>query len=203
MMSGVSEVLHPVVAQVLPVAVFLLWQWWIWQRRADETEVETHLEDDGVPIGSSDAGLGRVDRPARLDVPPVANGSCPGTAGGSALGSVAEFEGQQLTVIGFMTRSDEFEGTRYFWQEYLLYNPAVGFRWLVESDGHWSYVTNVPPGEVTEAGSTARHGGRGFKMYQDAVARVEYVEGEFYWKVEAGEFRAELVFLGFEFGGSP
>ncbi|HEX8291211.1 MAG TPA: DUF4178 domain-containing protein [Pyrinomonadaceae bacterium] len=103
------------------------------------------------------------------------------------LGGAAEFEGREFTVIGYMVRSVEFEGVRYFWQEYLLYEPAVGFRWLVESDGHWSYVTPVPPGEVVEAGSTARHGGRGYKMYQDAVARVEYVEGEFYWKVEAGE----------------
>ena len=103
------------------------------------------------------------------------------------LGGKAEFEGREFEVIGFMVRSVEFEGVRYFWQEYLLYNAAVGFRWLVESDGHWSYVTSVPPGEVTESGSTALHGGRRYKMFQDAVARVEYVEGEFYWKVEAGE----------------
>src|SRR5919205_967675 len=103
------------------------------------------------------------------------------------LGGTAEFEGRPFTVIGFMVRSVEFEGVRYFWQEYLLYNAAVGFRWLVESDGHWSYVTPVPPGEVTESGSRALYGGRGFKMFQDAVALVEYVEGEFYWKVEAGE----------------
>lgn len=103
------------------------------------------------------------------------------------LGGKAEFEGREFEVIGFMVRSVEFEGVRYFWQEYLLYNPAVGFRWLVESDGHWSYVTTVPPGEVYESGSRATHAGRSFKMFQDAVARVEYVEGEFYWKVEAGE----------------
>ncbi|MDT5272182.1 MAG: hypothetical protein QOH49_4368 [Acidobacteriota bacterium] len=103
------------------------------------------------------------------------------------LGGTAEFEGRPFTVIGYMVRSVEFEGVRYFWQEYLLYNPAVGFRWLVESDGHWSYVTSVPPGEVVESGSRALHAGRSFKMFQDAVARVEYVEGEFYWKVEAGE----------------
>ncbi len=103
------------------------------------------------------------------------------------LGGTAEFEGREFAVIGYMVRSVEFEGVRYFWQEYLLYNPAVGFRWLVESDGHWSYVTAVAPGEVSESGSRASYGGRGFKMFQDAVALVEYVEGEFYWKVEAGE----------------
>jgi hypothetical protein len=75
---------------------------------------------------------------------------------------------------------------RYYWQEYLLYNPSVGFRWLVESDGHWSYVKSVAPGEVSEDGS-ARYGGKRFKMFQDATARAEYVQGEFYWKVTVGE----------------
>jgi predicted RNA-binding Zn-ribbon protein involved in translation (DUF1610 family) len=103
------------------------------------------------------------------------------------LGAQAEFEGQQLTVIGFMTRSVEFEGVRYYWQEYLLYNPAVGFRWLVQSDAHWSYVRAVPPGEVTEAGARASYQGKSFKVFQDAWAQVDYVTGEFYWKVEVGE----------------
>jgi DNA-directed RNA polymerase subunit RPC12/RpoP len=109
-----------------------------------------------------------------------------GTQPSIPLGATAEFEGQQLTVIGFMVRSVEFEGVRYFWQEYLLYNPAIGFRWLVESDGNWSYVRSVPPGEVTED-KGAQYGGKRFKMFQDATARVEYVEGEFYWKVSVGE----------------
>ncbi|HEX6182720.1 MAG TPA: DUF4178 domain-containing protein [Pyrinomonadaceae bacterium] len=102
------------------------------------------------------------------------------------IGGTAEFEGRTFTVIGYMARSVEFDGVRYFWQEYLLYEPAVGFRWLVESDGHWSYVTAVPPGEVREEARPV-YGGRRFKIFQDAVARVEYVEGEFYWRVEAGE----------------
>ncbi|HEV2864005.1 MAG TPA: DUF4178 domain-containing protein [Pyrinomonadaceae bacterium] len=102
------------------------------------------------------------------------------------LGAAAEFEGRPQTVIGFVVRSVEFDGVRYFWQEYLLYNPATGFRWLVESDGHWSYVKPVPPGEVT-ANGRASYGGRSFKKFQDATARVEFVTGEFYWKVEAGE----------------
>ena len=53
-----------------------------------------------------------------------------------------------------MVRSVEFEGVRYYWQEYLLYNPAVGFRWLVESDGHWSYVSAVSPAKY----SVGQHG---------------------------------------------
>jgi hypothetical protein len=33
----------------------------------------------------------------------------------------------------------------------------------------------------------ATYGGERFKIYQDAVARVEHVAGEFYWKVSLGE----------------
>ena len=110
------------------------------------------------------------------------------------IASIGEFEGVKQMVIGFMARSVEFEGVRYFWQEYLLYNPQIGFRWLVSSDDNWSYVHSMPPGEVLHKsgafggkGDTVQFQGESYKLYQDAVARVEYVIGEFFWKVEVGE----------------
>ncbi len=104
------------------------------------------------------------------------------------IGAIGVFEGGlQLTVIGFVARSVEIEGTRYFWTEYLLYHPQVGFRWLVNSDNHWNFVESVPPGEVTEFEKIAQCRGKSFKIFQDAEARVEYVAGEFYWKVEIEE----------------
>ena len=102
------------------------------------------------------------------------------------LGSVGQFEEGQLTVIGFVARSVTFDRT-YFWFEYLLYRPQIGFRWLVQSDDHWSYVKAVPPGEVSEGFRVATFQGREFKLFQDATATVEYVAGEFYWKVSVGE----------------
>ena len=110
------------------------------------------------------------------------------------IGSVGEFEGVKQMAIGFMVRSVEYEGVRYYWEEYLLYNPQLGFRWLVRSDDNWSYVCAVPPGDVFHRsgafggkGDTVQFQGESYKLYQDAVARVEYVIGEFYWKVEIGE----------------
>lgn len=92
-----------------------------------------------------------------------------------------------MTVIGAMSRSVTIEGTQYFWSEYLLYNPQIGFRWLVHSDEHWNYVQAIPPGEVTEVARSVRFRGKNYKIFQDAPAVVESVLGEFYWKVEAGE----------------
>ena len=103
------------------------------------------------------------------------------------LGSTGDVPEGKMTVIGAMHRSVTIDGVQYFWSEYLLYNPQIGFRWLVHSDDPWNYVQAVPPGEVAESMKFANYRGRNYKIFQDAQARVEYVLGEFYWKVEVGE----------------
>jgi Domain of unknown function (DUF4178) len=103
------------------------------------------------------------------------------------LGSTGDVPEGKMTVIGAMQRSVTIDGVQYFWSEYLLYNPQIGFRWLVNSDDHWNYVRAVPPGEVSESAKYANYRGQNYKIFQDAQARVEYVLGEFYWKVEVGE----------------
>jgi hypothetical protein len=103
------------------------------------------------------------------------------------LGATGEVPEGKMTVIGAMARSVTVEGTQYYWSEYLLYNPQIGFRWLVHSDNHWNYVQAVPPGEVYEVAKSATYQGKHYKIFQDAPCRVEVVIGEFYWKVEAGE----------------
>jgi nitrite reductase/ring-hydroxylating ferredoxin subunit len=103
------------------------------------------------------------------------------------LGTTGDTPEGKMTVIGAMARSVTIEGTQYFWFEYLLYNPQIGFRWLVHSDNHWNYVRAVPPGEVSESGKSAKYNGQYYRMFQDAQCNVEVVLGEFYWKVEAGE----------------
>jgi hypothetical protein len=103
------------------------------------------------------------------------------------LGTVGTLAGQQYTVIGFLRRSVRLVGVRYYWQEYLLYESRLGFRWLVQSDEHWNFVEPLPPGAVHKTGGNAIYDGDLFKRFQGALARVEQVLGEFYWKVEAGE----------------
>ena len=107
------------------------------------------------------------------------------------IGAEGAFEDVKQKIIGAVVRSVTIEGTKYLWHEYLLYNPRLGFRWLVHSDNHWNYVEPINPAEVLVNESfgkrSAVYNGKTFKIFQDAPATVEYVKGEFYWRVEQGE----------------
>ena len=107
------------------------------------------------------------------------------------IGAEGIFKNTKSKIIGAMVRSVTIEGVKYFWHEYLLYNPKIGFRWLVHSDNHWNFVEPVNPAEVELSEyfgkTTAKYKGETFKIFQDAPATVEYVKGEFYWRVELGE----------------
>lgn len=102
------------------------------------------------------------------------------------LGSTGKFAEGEMIVIGYVQRCAEIEGDWYPFDEYLLYEPSIGFRWLVCSDGHWSYVQPVAGGaEMLYNG--VRYEGVKFRTFQAANLRVETVVGEFYWQVKAGE----------------
>lgn len=134
------------------------------------------------------------------------------------VGAEGTFKGDvKFRIIGAVVRSVTFDGVKYFWHEYLLYNPSIGFRWLVHSDNHWNFVEPVNPAEVeAAAGSTlltttptaVNYNGVKYKIFQDAPAVVEYVKGEFYWRVEQGEtvraidYVAAPVMLSQEITGS-
>ncbi len=113
------------------------------------------------------------------------------------VGAEGTFPGDaKFRIIGAVVRSVTIEGIQYFWHEYLLYNPMIGFRWLVHSDNHWNFVEPVNPAEVqasgmsvsiTSAPAAVVYNGVTYKIFQDSPALVEYVKGEFYWRVEQGE----------------
>ena len=117
------------------------------------------------------------------------------------IGAEGTFMGDvKFKIIGAVARSVTFDGIKYFWHEYLMYNPSVGFRWLVHSDNHWNFVEPVNPAEVVsttmfQTGATVSYNGRNYKIFQDAPATVEYVKGEFYWRVEQGETVRAVDFI--------
>lgn len=108
------------------------------------------------------------------------------------LGMTASFgnltSNQPMKIIGSTVRSVTIHGETYYWHEYLLYNPKIGFRWLVHSDNHWNFVEPANPAEIFKRSDREIvYRGKIFKIFQDAEAKVEYVRGEFYWRVEQGE----------------
>jgi hypothetical protein len=103
------------------------------------------------------------------------------------LGSTGVLGGVSFTTIGFMRRSVTEEGRDYFWSEFLLYNPEVGFRWLVHNEGHFSFVEPIGPGEISFDNLKLTWQEKSFRLFQRGRATVRYVLGEFYWKVAVGE----------------
>ena len=103
------------------------------------------------------------------------------------LGSKGTFEGGELTVIGYLQRSAYVDGSWWPFEEYLLYRPELGFRWLVESDGHWSYVQPIASGAVDAGAVAPSYDKIKFRHFQNAELRVDQVLGEVYWQVKVGE----------------
>ncbi len=106
-----------------------------------------------------------------------------------ALGQEGDFEGKKMKVLGFVKRSVTVSGIKYPWDEFLLYNVEAGFQWLVFNNNHWTYVKPLPPGtvKVDKLIGIASFGDKEFKIFDQGNAVVDYVMGEFYWKVTVGE----------------
>ena len=104
------------------------------------------------------------------------------------LGTRGAIRGVVYEVIGFQRRTIQVEGISYSWHEYVLFNPAKGFRYLTEYDGHWNDVSilrSLP--DVSSGGAWLTYLGETYKHFQTADAATSYVLGEFPWQVRVGE----------------
>lgn len=102
-------------------------------------------------------------------------------------GTTHEFE-----IIGIMWRECRVDGIVYPWQEFLLYNPYVGYRYLMftMTDGSWAIGQTLDGAPQLETGFGHRKvnfAKEKYKHFQTSVAMVSYVEGEFPWQVRVGD----------------
>lgn len=102
------------------------------------------------------------------------------------LGTRGKIKGDPYEVIGFLVRETVIAGETFRWSEYLLYNPALGYRWLTEYAGHWT-LTKTASGAPKVRDKTVSYLNATYRHFQTATAKVAYVIGEFPWRVSVGE----------------
>jgi len=106
------------------------------------------------------------------------------------LGTRGKWAGATWECIGFQTRGVEDEGVIYEWEEYLLFNPYKGFRYLTCYQGHWNFVTPVeslPERRAAGARPAVYFEGNLYRHFSGGMARTVFVLGEFPWRVMAGD----------------
>jgi len=102
------------------------------------------------------------------------------------IGAKGVLDSIKWEVIGYVEKKDK--SSLSFWEEYLLFNPYFGFRFLIQSDGHWNLAT-ITKRYFPLAGSASELelDGEKFSVYCRGESVVEYVKGEFYWRVRKGD----------------
>lgn len=101
------------------------------------------------------------------------------------LGSRGVLRGIELEVIGYLRRS---ENGAYPWDEYLLFNPYYGYRFL-DTDGRgWTLGRQLDAMPEKNGVTGFSVGGEFYEpFYEQTRAQTDFVLGEFYWQVEVGE----------------
>ena len=108
------------------------------------------------------------------------------------LGQEGVLDGVKFRCVGMVVREDD-EGAE--WSEYLLFNPYHGFRYLVESQGHWMFIRSISGFGFDRSGLGGAYGPAGtitvedkkLKYFSSNTATVKSVIGEFPWQVQLGE----------------
>lgn len=100
------------------------------------------------------------------------------------LGTRGVLRGIEWEAIGYLQRS---ENGYYAWEEYLLFNPYHGYRWLVNVRGGWSLGEQLTVVPSWVSYDQYRVGTEFYRHFFDGEAQVDYVLGEFFWRVAVGE----------------
>jgi hypothetical protein len=106
------------------------------------------------------------------------------------LGTRGTLKGEKWEVVGYQVRRASIDGTDYFWDEYVLFNPYKGFRYLTQYDGHWNdvqVVKTVPKQTMHGEQPVITLHDETFKHFQTATAYTEFVLGEFPWQVNVDD----------------
>ncbi|MFT5683761.1 MAG: ribosomal protein S27E [Myxococcota bacterium] len=113
------------------------------------------------------------------------------------IGDRAALQGQTWEVIGRLM----YRIGRWQTREYLLWSDKGGYRWLEESDRHYTLMkpTSVGP-SLAEVQSLYKKrkidiGGTTFQFFEDGRATLAYVDGALPWQANVGESNQYYDFI--------
>jgi hypothetical protein len=109
------------------------------------------------------------------------------------LGTKGAFDGITWIVIGHLHMSDGWDA----WEEYCLFNPYHGYRWLVFTQSGWSIGTPVLSQPASPKQTRFSFEGAGMRRcYDPATSKVVSALGEFYWQVKRDDTVRSTSYVG-------
>ena len=102
------------------------------------------------------------------------------------MGTEGVIAGEEVLVIGYLRKFTPDEYYPYTWSEYLVHT-RYGYRWLMEDQGHYTYLRPLAASDVMLSPTGADYRSDSYRAFVTGVAEVGAVIGEFYWRVEAGD----------------
>jgi len=100
------------------------------------------------------------------------------------LGTRGVLKDIEWVVTGNLRKSDGWEE----WEEFLLFNPYHGYRWLVFTKDGWSYGTPLLSAPEASWAHSVQYQGNAFSQcYDIAFSETKRALGEFYWQAKRGD----------------
>lgn len=110
------------------------------------------------------------------------------------LGTRGVLFGVEWEAIGYLARTDG----DVRWDEWLLFNPYAGYRWLSCADGEWQFGTMLMDQPEGDGETVSWRGQRYSADYEPATTTTTRVVGEFYWRVRADDTVQAMTYSGGE-----
>lgn len=98
--------------------------------------------------------------------------------------------GQEWEMVGALRRKDQIS----IWQEFLLFNPYRGYRWLIAADGEWQFGTPLADRPQGDRNRVFWRTDSFSRLGRDQMTSTTAVAGEFYWRAKVGDTATATLF---------